>query len=63
MEIRCSRCKAPMACEPQGNCWCKALPAIPNPDYTKGCYCESCLRSSIEASERDQRTAASGKSP
>jgi hypothetical protein len=63
MEIRCSRCNTPMACDPQGNCWCQALPPIPGPDYSKGCYCESCLRSSIEASARDQRTALRDKSP
>jgi hypothetical protein len=63
MNTRCSRCDAPMVCEPQGACWCKALPPLPAPDYSLGCYCESCLRSSLEESGRAQRTMAIGKSP
>ena len=62
-DVRCSRCNAPMACEPQGDCWCKALPPLPAPDYAAGCYCESCLRSALEASGRAQRSAERGKSP
>ncbi len=60
---RCSRCHAPMRCEPQGDCWCKRMPSLPNPDLAQGCYCESCLRSAIEESGRDQRTAARDKAP
>jgi hypothetical protein len=63
MSARCSRCQAPMVCEPQGDCWCKQLPPLPTPDYAQGCYCESCLKSALEASGRDQRIAERGKSP
>ncbi len=62
MNIRCSRCNAPMTCTP-GNCWCDEFPPLDVTDAKRGCYCPSCLKSSIEASGRDQRTADSGKSP
>jgi hypothetical protein len=61
-EITCSRCHAPMTCNP-GACWCETYPLLPNIDAAKGCYCESCLRSLLDASGRDQRTADKGKSP
>jgi hypothetical protein len=63
MTTRCSRCDAPMPCEPQGDCWCRQLPPLPAPDYSQGCYCESCLRSSLEESGRAHSTIAIGKSP
>jgi hypothetical protein len=63
MNTNCSRCNAPMICDPQGDCWCKELPPLPAPDDSKGCYCASCLKSSIEESARAQRTAERGKSP
>lgn len=62
MDIRCSRCGAPMTCEP-GRCWCEAYPPLARVDQDKGCYCPSCLKSLTEVSGRDQTTAASGKSP
>ena len=64
METRCVRCNAPMTCNPGGSCWCKDLPPVmPMTADSAGCYCPSCLKSLIEASGRDQRTKASGKSP
>ena len=62
MEILCARCHAPMTCNP-GDCWCEKVPVLPNVEVSQGCYCPSCLKSALELSARDQRTAVSGKSP
>lgn len=62
MNIHCASCNAPMTCNP-GACWCENYPPLPKADVSKGCYCESCLKSLLEVSGRDQRTAESGKSP
>ena len=62
MEIRCTRCNAPMVCTP-GDCWCQTYPTLAALDQSKGCYCPSCLKSLTELSGRDQRTAVRGKSP
>jgi hypothetical protein len=63
MNIHCSRCHAPMTCNP-GACWCQNYPPLLNHlDAAKGCYCESCLKSLIEASGRDHSTADKDKSP
>jgi hypothetical protein len=58
----CSRCQAPMTCNP-GACWCEKFPPLPKPDAAMGCYCESCLTSALEESGRDHSTAVKGRSP
>jgi len=52
MNIHCARCQMPMTCNP-GACWCEKYLPLPNVDAAKGCYCESCLTSLIEASGRE----------
>jgi hypothetical protein len=48
METRCSLCKAPMTCNPEGNCWCGELPHGPMPvDSKEGCLCPECLKKAL----------------
>jgi len=43
-ETSCARCGAPMACKPEGGCWCMALPPrLPVPDGPAACLCPRCL--------------------
>jgi hypothetical protein len=56
MQVLCSKCDAPMSCEPDGGCWCADLPRllpvparVPVPEEaTKGCLCRSCLTGELE---------------
>ena len=49
METRCARCNSPMTCQPEANCWCKELPALPMPKENSGCLCRECLKNELEA--------------
>jgi hypothetical protein len=51
VETRCARCDSPMICQPEGDCWCKELPALPMPAENSGCLCRDCLKS--EWKEKD----------
>jgi hypothetical protein len=50
MDIHCSQCKAPLTCQPEGDCWCADLPNIlPVPDGNlEGCLCRDCLTKRLE---------------
>jgi hypothetical protein len=39
----CSRCGSPIACNPQGDCWCKELPPLAPADPAANCLCARCL--------------------
>jgi hypothetical protein len=46
VEAKCARCGAAMACTPEGDCWCMAVPAVlpvPKPGEPAGCFCRRCL--------------------
>jgi Leucine-rich repeat (LRR) protein len=51
METFCSRCRAPLPCEPEKGCWCADFPNIlPLPDDTdKSCLCRECLTAALNA--------------
>ena len=39
-----------MACSPEGECWCMALPPVmPMPDQPAGCLCPDCLAAAVQA--------------
>jgi hypothetical protein len=56
-EIRCSNCGASFACDPAGDCWCKAPPYLPMPAAGETCLCPDCLAGARAA------TAAAGRKP
>jgi hypothetical protein len=45
VETLCSKCNAPMSCNPEHDCWCAKFPLVlPVPDKTtEGCFCRNCL--------------------
>jgi hypothetical protein len=49
MTTRCSRCDAVMNCTPEGDCWCKELPALPMPEDNAGCMCMECLKNELKS--------------
>jgi hypothetical protein len=54
--LTCIACGAPLACEPEGDCWCKHEPVrlpMPGPDEPAGCYCPTCLRAKAAAAEAE----------
>src|SRR6266478_4975413 len=55
METRCSRCNAPMICNPKGNCWCAELPHGPMPTETDSCLCRDCLLKDLKLSGDEDR--------
>jgi hypothetical protein len=43
--LRCTRCGAEFACDPQGECWCKDESVrLPMPKAAESCLCPKCLR-------------------
>ena len=49
MEVLCSKCNAPMSCNPEHDCWCAEFPRVlPVPDKTtQGCFCRNCLEQEL----------------
>jgi hypothetical protein len=48
----CPRCGARFACDPDGDCWCKAEPPRrPVPGAAAACLCPRCLAAGGKASE------------
>ena len=44
MTIRCASCGDEVACEPDGDCWCKELPPVRTLQKTATCLCKKCLQ-------------------
>ncbi len=43
--LRCEFCGAEFACNPEGDCWCKHVPAVlPVPDAGASCICPCQLK-------------------
>ncbi len=49
MDIQCARCAEPLTCQPEGECWCMALPFAPIPEgaAAEGCLCPDCLKQDL----------------
>jgi hypothetical protein len=44
-----------MTCQPEGGCWCAALPPVPMPANAEGCLSRACLRAKIKSLQNAEK--------